>query len=558
MSEDAADQGRSAMTDPDWWRTAVMYQIYPRSFADANGDGDGDLAGMRQRLPHLVDLGVDGIWVSPWYPSPMADGGYDVSDFTDIHPMFGSLADADAFVADAHAAGLRVIADIVANHTSVQHPWFQAALAAPPGSPERDRYLFRDGRGADGEEPPNNWISAFGGSGWDRVTEADGRPGQWYLHTFAPEQPDLNWRNAEVLATFDDILRFWFDRGVDGLRVDAAPALGKTDGLPDADYGEDPRFVAVNWTGNPHWDTDEIHDIFRRWRRIADEYGPDRIFVAEAVVNGAERLNRYLRPDEMNSAFNFAYLKSSWDAGALRWVIDDTLDSLVGVGRPATWVLGSHDEFRLVSRYGRKTTSSAHFLDGYGEPIDVELGTRRSRAALLLMLALPGSAYIYQGDELGLPQVDDLPDEVLQDPVFWRSNGADRGRDGARVPMPWEGERPPYGFAPAGTSTWLPQPADWQRYTVASERADPDSMLNLVRSALRLRRERLTGEEFSWADAPDGVLRFRRDGVSCVVNLSGEPYPLGAADVLLASAPAPDGLLPHDAAAWLDSAALDR
>ena len=339
----------------DWWRQAVIYQIYPRSFADSDGDGDGDLAGMIQRLTYLVDLGVDGVWVSPWYPSPMADGGYDVTDFTGIDPMFGTIGDADVFIAECHAAGLRVIIDIVPNHTSEQHPWFEAALASRPGSPERDRYIFRDGSGPNGDAPPNNWISCFGGSGWDRVIEADETPGQWYLHTFAKEQPDLNWRSEQVRADFDDILRFWLSRGVDGIRVDAAPAIGKADGLPDADYGGRLQFMTLEWVGNPHWDADEVHEVFRRWRQVADEYGADRIFVAEAVVSSAARLNNDLRLDEMNSAFNFPYMKGPWDAEALRAVIDDTMTTLVEVNRPATWVLGSHDEPRLVSRYGRAT-----------------------------------------------------------------------------------------------------------------------------------------------------------------------------------------------------------
>ena len=541
----------------DWWRHAVVYQVYPRSFADSDGDGNGDLAGMLQRLPYLVDLGIDGIWVCPWYPSPMADGGYDVSDYTGIHPLFGSIEDADAVISSCHAAGLRIIIDVVPNHTSAEHPWFHAALAAGPGSPERDRYLFRDGTGSHGDQPPNNWISCFGGSAWERVAEADGTPGQWYLHMFDREQPDLNWRNPDVLDDFDDILRFWFDRGVDGVRVDAAPAIGKVEGLPDADYGGDLRFMTLDWVGIPHWDVDEVHDVFRRWRRVADEYGPDRIFVAEAVVSSAQRLNEYLRADEMNSAFNFPYLKGPWDADALRTVIAETLDALADVGRPATWVLGSHDEPRLVSRYGRATTSSAHFLDGQGESVDLGLGTRRARAALLVMLALPGSAYIYQGDELGLPQVDDLPDEVLQDPVFHRSNGEQRGRDGCRVPMPWEGDEPPYGFAPAGTSTWLPQPEDWARFSVESELADPSSHLNLVRTALRIRRERLAedreedGPGLTWLPAPAGVVRFQRNGVECVANLSGAPHDLGDATVLLSSTPVNDATLPNDATAWL-------
>ena len=413
-------------------------------------------------------------------------------------------------------------------------------------------YFFRDGAGEDGSSPPNNWISAFGGSAWERVTEADGTPGQWYLHLFAPEQPDLDWSSPRVLAAFDDILRFWFDRGVDGLRVDAAPAMGKAAGLPDADYGGDLRFVTVNWSGNPHWDIDEVHNIFRRWRKIADSYG-DRIFVAEAVVNNAERLSLYLRPDEMHSAFNFPYLKGPWEATALRRVIDDTMTELGEIDAPATWVLSSHDETRLVSRYGRKTTSSAHLSDGQGETIDVELGTRRSRAAALLMLALPGCAYIFQGEELGLPNVDDLPDEVLQDPVFKRTNGEMRGRDGCRIPLPWEGDAPPYGFSPAGTTTWLPQPTTWAGLTAAAQSVDPHSMLSLYRTALRLRHslDALQTEDFAWREAPAGVLDFDRGpGFRCVVNISGQPYAVGPAEVLVASAPVSDGLLPHDSTAW--------
>jgi alpha-glucosidase len=540
--------------DDAWWRHAVIYQVYPRSFADGNGDGDGDLAGLRARLPYLVELGVDGIWMSPWNPSPLADGGYDVSDFTDIHPMFGTLAEADALLAEAKAAGLRFLVDLVPNHTSDQHPWFQAALRAAPGSPERARYIFRDGRGENGDEPPNNWISAFGGPAWKRVTEADGRPGQYYMHMFAPEQPDLDWTNEAVLEAFDDILRFWFDRGVDGLRVDAAPALGKAPGLPDADYGGDLRFMTLDWVDNPHWDVEEVHHIFRRWRAVAEEYGGDRIFVAEAVVSN-DRLSQYLRPDEMHSAFNFQYMKGPWEAAALRQAIDDTLASLVGVGAPATWVLASHDEVRLVTRYGRPTTSSAHFADGQGEISDPVLGTRRARAAAMLMLALPGCAYIYQGEELGLPQVEDLPDEVLQDPAFHRSGGETRGRDGCRVPLPWSGTEPPFGFSPPGVNPWLPQPKEWASLTAEAEAADPDSTLSLYRNALRLRREvaGFVGDDFAWRSAPEGVVDFQRGaGVRCVVNLASEPYDLGPdADVLLSSIPLTDGRLPTDAAVWL-------
>jgi alpha-glucosidase len=543
-------------SEPSWWRHAVIYEVYPRSFADGNGDGEGDLTGLRERLQYLADLGVDGIWITPWYPSPLVDGGYDVSDFSDIHPMFGTLADADAVIERAHELGLRVIIDVVPNHTSHRHPWFIDALRGAPGSPERDRYLFADGRGPNGVEPPNNWISCFGGSGWERVIEADGRPGQWFLHTFALEQPDLNWRSPLVLEAFDRILRFWFDRGVDGIRVDAAPALGKKEGFPDADYGDDPRFSTMDWMDNPHWDVDEVHDVLRRWRGVGNEYPGQRVFVAEAVVGSPERLSLYLRPDEMHSAFNFPYLKSAWDAAALRTVIDATLDQFRPIGAPSTWVTSSHDEVRLATRYGRRTTSSIHFADGQGEISDLALGTRRSRAATLLTLALPGGAYVYQGEELGLPNVDDLPDEAIQDPVFKRTNGEIRGRDGCRVPLPWTGTEPPYGFGPAGAAPpWLPQPDDWASLTVAAQDADPNSMLWLHRHALRLRRDLpgLQGEDFAWCDSTDGVLDFRRgDGFRCLVNIGGGPVDPGPEwQVLLASMPLIDGAVPHDAAVWL-------
>ena len=551
------DETSAAVPPPDaqaWWRSAVMYQVYPRSFADGNGDGEGDLPGLRAHLPYLSDLGVDGLWISPWFPSPMADGGYDVSDFTDIHPMFGTLEDADAVLRDARALGMRVIIDLVPNHTSDQHPWFLAALTGGPDAPDRARYFFRDGRGEAGQEPPNNWISAFGGPAWSRVEEPDGTPGQWYLHLFAPEQPDLDWSNPDVLDDFDDVLRFWFDRGVDGLRIDAAPAMSKKEGLPDADYGGVLQFRTVDWDDNPHWDVDTVHDIFRRWRAIADGYDGERVFVAEAVVSTPERLSRYLRPDEMHTAFNFPYLKGPWKAAALRAVIDDTLASFAPMGTPSTWVLTSHDEIRPVTRYGRTTTSSYFITDGEGEVPDLDLGTRRARAAAMLMLALPGGAYIYQGEELGLPNVDDLPDDVLQDPMFLRSGGQMRGRDGCRVPLPWAGAEPPFGFSPDGVQPWLPQPATWSELTVEAELADPGSMLSLYRGVLRLRREiaGLAGAGLTWRDSAQDVLDFvRGDVLRCVVNLSNQPVRLDGAAVLISSIPLEGGALPADAAAWL-------
>ena len=541
-----------------WWRRAVVYEVYPRSFADSDGDGEGDLRGLTGRLPYLAELGVDAVWVAPWYPSPLADGGYDVTDYRDIHPMLGTLDDADELVRSAHGHGLRVVVDMVANHTSSEHPWFREALGAPPGSPPRARYLFRDGRGRAGERPPNNWRSAFGGPAWTRVTEPDGAPGQWYLHTFAPEQPDLDWSCEEVLAEFDDVLRFWLDRGIDGIRVDAAPAFAKDPALPDADYGAAPGFVPATWVDSPHWDLDATHDVLRRWRAVLDGYPGDRMFVAEAVVNGPERLARYLRPGELHTAINFDYLSAGWDPADLRTAITATLRTLQPVGAPPTWALSSHDETRHLTRFARLPRAAAATP---GAPAttppataDLELGERRARASLLLTLALPGGAYLYQGEELGLPEVEDLPDELRQDPSFARSGGLVRGRDGCRVPLPWSGSAPPYGFSPPGTRTWLPQPATWAHLTVEAQRGRPGSMLEHYREALALRRRLsdLHGEDLSWLPSPERVLHFRRgERFRCVLNLGAEPCPLGATPALLSEPLGPELLLPPDAAAWL-------
>jgi alpha-glucosidase len=535
----------------------VVYEVYLRSFADSDGDGLGDLGGLRRRLPYLADLGVDALWITPWYPSPMADGGYDVADYRDIDPRFGTLADADALLADAHALGLRVITDLVANHTSEQHPWFRAALAAGPGSPERERYFFRDGR-AGGAEPPNDWISAFGGRAWTRVVEPDGRPGQWYLHLFAPQQPDLDWEHPGVREDFDAVLRFWFDRGVDGIRVDAAPAMAKVPGLPDAGHGPGAAFASRSWVDNPHWDVEQVHDILRRWRRIGDSYDGDRLFVTEAVVNGPERLSRYVRPDEMHTSFNFDYLASPWEAGALRQVVDGTLAALEPVGASATWVLSSHDETRHTTRFGRAFTGATSGGAALPPtPSDRGLGLRRARAAALLTFALPGSAYVYQGEELGLPEVEDLPEEALQDPTWQRSGHTVRGRDGCRVPLPWEGDRPPFGFGAEGVRPWLPQPVEWAQLSVAAQSADPASALSLYRAALRLRRSlhALRSEPLTWVDAGQQVLAFERGpAFRCVVNFSGPPLDLsGHGRLLLSSGPCEDHL-PADTAAWFDRA----
>lgn len=538
-----------------WWRSAVIYQVYVRSFADGNGDGVGDIAGIRSRLPYLKSLGIDAIWINPWYKSPMADHGYDVADYRAIDPLFGTVADAEALIEEAHRHGIRVIPDIVPNHTSDQHAWFQAALAAGPGSPERERYHFRDGRGTDGSEPPNNWRSVFGGPAWTRLPD-----GQWYLHLFAPEQPDLNWQHTDVQAEFEDILRFWFRRGVDGFRIDVAHGLVKDPELPDLPTRDaaDPPDPGEE-ADHPYWNRDEVHAIYQSWRRVADEFPGDRSFVAEAWADTPERLAAYVRPDALHTAFNFDFLMTSWDATALREVIDRSLDTLGSVGAPATWVLSNHDVVRHPSRFGRtvakKWVANAPYRpEG---PLDLELGVRRARAAALLMLSLPGGAYVYQGEELGLGEVEDLPEDVLQDPIWERSGHTDPGRDGCRVPIPWSGQSAPYGFSPEDATgrPWLPQPAHWKDLSVAAQTDDPASMLELYRRALHLRRDHpALGEgDLTWLDAPAGVLAHRREpGFVCVVNLSSEPYELPAHDaVLLASGPVEAGRLGPDQAVWL-------
>ncbi|NJC72310.1 glycoside hydrolase family 13 protein [Planosporangium thailandense] len=552
-----APTGAPAAATSDWWRSAVVYQVYVRSFADGNGDGQGDIAGIRSRLPYLASLGVDALWINPWYPSPMADAGYDISDHRAIAPEFGTLAEAEAFIAEAHEFGLRILLDLVPNHTSDQHPWFQRALAAGPGSPERARYIFRPGCGTDGEEPPNDWRSVFGGSAWTRVTEPDGTPGEWYLHLFAPEQPDLNWEHPEVRADVERTLRFWFDLGVDGFRIDVAHGMVKAPGLPA--LGPDADGPAGPATANhPHWDRDELHDIFRHWRAVADSYPEPRVFVAEAWVGDPDRLARYVRGDELHTAFNFDFLRAPWRADHLRTVIDQSCATLGAVGAPTTWVLSNHDVVRHVSRYGRpQPDRPVHMLaELTATAPDLELGTRRAKAAALLMLALPGGAYVYQGDELGLWEVEDLPEECLQDPTWRRSGFSDRGRDGCRVPLPWDGDEPPFEFGPADAATpWLPQPAAWRELTAAAQATRPDSMLALYRSALRIRRHHpaLGDGTLRWFDSPDDVLIFSRDpGFICAVNLGTAPVPLPAhAGVLLASGPLDAGLLPPDTAVWL-------
>ncbi len=532
-----------------WWRSAAIYQVYPRSFADGNGDGIGDLIGIRSHLGYLRDLGVDAIWFSPWYPSPMADAGYDVADYRDIDPAFGTLADAEALIAEAHGLGIRVIVDIVPNHCSAAHPWFREALAAGRGSAARELFWFRDGRGEHGELPPNNWTSIFGGSAWTRVPD-----GQWYLHLFAPEQPDFNWSNPKVREEFEDVLRFWFQRGVDGVRIDSAALCEKDPALKDFNPDAPP-------TPHPYSDRDETHEIYRAWRRIADSFEPARALIGEIWLPDTERFIKYLRPDEMHTAFNFDFLAAPWGADAFHSTIDATLAAHAPVSAPATWVLSNHDVFRHVTRYGREDTSFTHDHDHRrrqtGAPTDVALGTRRARAATLLSFALPGSAYIYQGEELGLGEVEDIPDEQRQDPLFARTGGANPGRDGCRVPLPWSGTEPPFGFSPDGARAmpWLPQPASWRSLTAEAEQGDPASMLEFYRAALRIRRSHpaLGDGSMRWLESPPRVLAFRRDpDFACIINMSTVDAPLiGHEEILIASGPMSEGGLPPDTAVWL-------
>ena len=529
-----------------WWQDAVIYQVYPRSFADGNGDGMGDLAGITARLPYLRDLGVDAVWLSPFYASPQADAGYDVADYRAIDPMFGTLLDADALIRKAHALGLRVITDLVPNHSSDQYEWFRRALAEGPGSALRSRYHFRPGKGARGELPPNDWESIFGGPAWTRTED-----GEWYLHLFAPEQPDFNWEHPAVADEFRSILRFWLDMGVDGFRVDVAHGLVKAPGLPDLGIHDQLRLLGNDVM--PFFDQDGVHEIYRSWRTILDEYPGDRIAVAEAWTPTVERTANYVRPDEMHQAFNFQYLSTAWDAAELRTVIDSSLDAMRPVGAPTTWVLSNHDVTRHTTRFANPPGLGTQIRT----PGDPELGLRRARAATLLMLALPGSAYLYQGEELGLPDVTDLPDEVRQDPSFFRAAGQDGFRDGCRVPIPWTRTGSSYGFGSGGS--WLPQPDTWGGLSVEAQTGTEGSTLELYRAALAARRAHPglgAGSEVDWREGPDGVLVFGRPGFLCTVNTTGSAVRMPVAGkVLLASAPvdASDGAafeLPADTTVW--------
>lgn len=526
-----------APTPAGWWTDAVIYQIYPRSFAASTSSGVGDLRRITQKMPALASLGVDAIWLSPFYRSPQNDAGYDVSDYLDIDPLFGTLDDFDHMTKTAHDLGLKVIVDLVPNHSSSEHEMFRAALASAPGSPERAMYMFRDGKGDSGELPPNNWQSVFGGPAWTRTTNPDGTPGQWYLHLFDTSQPDFDWTNEKVWDFFDDVLRFWLDRGVDGFRIDVAHGLIKEAGLPD--MPEVDGVVGAADNVGPYWDQDGVHEVYRRWRKVLAEYGPDRILAAEAWVQPLSKMAHYVRPDEMHQAFNFGYLITKWKARDLRHIITESLEAFHGVGAPSTWVLSNHDVIRHTSRLALGDKLENHW-EGLGprsphQP-DPELAKTVGRAATTLMLALPGSSYLYQGEELGLPEAVDMPDEARQDPTFWRTHGERWGRDGCRVPIPWEKDAPTFGFGPGG-DPWLPQPEIFGELARDQQEGDPESSLSLYRHLLATRREHGLGRgALRFVDGyPADVVAFDNGDIRVVANLGDTPVELPAGEVVASS-----------------------
>lgn len=553
-----------------WWSDAITYQIYIRSFADENGDGIGDIQGIISRLGYLKKLGVDAIWITPWYPSPQHDNGYDVADFMDIDPGYGTLEVAQKLIDEVHQNGMRIIIDIVPNHSSNEHRWFQDALASEAGSPERDRYLFRDGKGESGEEAPNNWLSVFGGPAWTRITEKDGELGQWYCHIFAPEQPDFNWENPEVRDYFIQVLRFWLDRNVDGFRVDVAHGLVKAEGLPDAPFQE--HFGLLDSRDFPYWDQDGVHEIYREWRKLLDSYSGQRMAVSEAWVNPASRSALYVRPDELANTFNFDFLTVKWGRESVKSSIDRSIEGMAAVGAPVTWVLSNHDVIRAINRL-EIDFIAVHALADEESPantnsFDIDRANSRARAAAMLMFALPGAVFLYQGEELGLPEVLDIPDERLQDPIWKMSGNKERGRDGCRVPLPWKAsEGGAFGFSSNAKITrdesWLPQPLNWGHFSAEKQENSTDSMLHLYRKAIGIRKAlpSLKGASFRWRESSPDTFEFTRgedDAFLCIVTFeTGRSLPIDY-EVLLSSQDLDSGFVPPNTTVWLSSLSIPQ
>ena len=564
----ATERSSIQTNDADWWRRAVVYQIYPKSFADGNGDGIGDLPGAISRLDYLRALGIDAVWFSPIFPSPQCDGGYDVSDYRDIDPMFGSITDAETFIREAHSRQIRVILDIVPNHTSSKHRFFQEALSTLPGSPAWARYHCVRGRGEKGELPPNNWQSIFGGLAWtpllaspdgkstivgDASATAGTPTGWWFLHLFDTHQPDVNWDHPDIVREFDDTLRFWFDRGVDGIRIDVAQGMIKQRGYPDVLDSKDPALLDPH--ARPYFDQPEVHEVYRRWRKIADSYDPPRVFVAEAWLDTPEKRARYLRADELHTGFNFDLLTAEWDGNKWRDIIDSSMAADALVGAPTTWVTENHDVRRSPTRYGGRVVHRE-----VASPAHVALGRVRAVAAMYTILALPGTTYLFNGQELGLEEVIDLDDAEREDPHFHRTKGEHLGRDGCRVPMPWRASGTNFGFSPSNAKkSWLTQPVSWSALSVEAQEGDRGSTLNRVRAATAVRRTQpaLQRGSFEWVRemSVDGVVAFRRavagsPSVVCVANMSAKPTSPVVGTVLCSSNEVSGGIVPPDTTAW--------
>jgi alpha-glucosidase len=561
--------------DANWWRQAAIYQIYPRSFKDSNGDGLGDIKGITEGVKYLKSLSLDAVWLSPFYPSELADGGYDVADYRNVDPKLGTLKDFDVMLKALHKEGIRVFVDIVPNHSSDQHEWFKAALASKPGSKERARYIFRDGRGKNGELAPNDFVSHFAPSAWTRSKNPDGTDGQWYFHLFAPEQPDFNWDNREVELDFLKTLKFWSDRGVDGFRVDVAHALKKDFSRFNKSYSK------IDSVGIPEngrdilFDRDEVHEVYREWRKVFNKYNPPRVAVAEAYVPAARRA-LYASPDELGQAFNFDLLGTQFVAKEFKRIVTENIELTEKSGSSSTWVLNNHDSVRTVTKYGlpQGTDLSQWLLtDGKSIDVDIALGQKRARAAAMYIMALPGCTYIYQGEELGLFEVADLKHSDLQDPtwkrnvvlkpqrVFFRRNNKyvtgvaeihlDKGRDGCRVPLPWTSTGSSLGFGSG--KAHLPQPLGFGALSMQVQSKIKGSTLDIYRTALKLRKKLQTTEEFEWIKTGDPqVLHFsRKNGWHCFMNFDGADFTLPKGEILHSSSPLKGRKLPKNTTAWL-------